>query len=63
MKEVTVEEMVEVACEQVHAEYRLRMQQYEQRFKTHSSMCLSLMQELEESKQVISELKQKLNVS
>lgn len=60
MKEVSVEEMVAIACEQVHAEYRLRIQQYEQRFKTHSSMCVSLAQELEEAKQTIAELNQKL---
>jgi hypothetical protein len=45
----------------VEAEYKLRMEAYEQRFKTQQNMCSSLMTDLEKANKTIHSLKQQLN--
>lgn len=52
---------VEIAVAQVEAEYKLRMEAYEQRFKSQQRICGSLMTDLEKANKTIHSLKQQLN--
>lgn len=59
-KDKSIEDQIEIAREQVHAHYRLKIAQYEQRFKNSSGMANSLMTDLEKANQIIWSLKQEI---
>jgi hypothetical protein len=56
-----LKDAVAIAVAEVEAEYKLRMEAYEQRFKTQQNMCSSLMTDLEKANKTIHSLKQQLN--
>ena len=55
-----LKDAVAIAVAEVEAEYKLRMEAYEQRFKTQQNMCSSLMLDLEKANKTIHDLKEKL---